>query len=179
MEELVLKAKQGNAEAYTKLMLEIRNDLYKICKTRITNDDEIDDVIQETMIRSFKNIRKLKDNKKFKSWIITILINNCNKLYKEKQKHKLINIDDENYKSIENKQYSNSIETKDDDLDFYNLISDLKYEERIIIILYYSERFTFKEISKILHTNENTIKTRLYRAKEKIKEKCKGGMEIG
>ena len=49
------------------------------------------------------------------------------------------------------------------------MIKELKYEERIIIILYYSEKYTTKEISNILKINENTIKTRLSRAKEKIK----------
>lgn len=175
VEELVLKAKQGNAEAYTKLMLEIRNDLYKICKTRITNDDEIDDIVQETMIQTFKHLKTLKDTSKFKSWIITILLNNCNNLYRKKHKVKLVNIEEGDSKRL----ISNNIENIEEDMDFYQLLSDLKYEERIIIVLYYSEKFTLKEISKILHTNENTIKTRLYRAKEKIKEKCKGGMVIG
>lgn len=179
VEELVLKAKRGDTEAYTQLMLEIRNDLYKICKTRIISDDEIDDIMQETMIQTFKNIRTLKDTSKFKSWIITILINNCNKLYRKKQKIRLVNIEEESSRSIKNNLISNNIENIEADMNFYQLLSNLKYEERIIIILYYSEGFTLKEISKILHTNENTIKTRLYRAKEKIKEKCKGGMEIG
>ena len=61
MDELVEKAKKGDAEAYTQLMLSIRNDLYKICKTRIISDDEIEDIIQETMIKTFKQLKKLRD----------------------------------------------------------------------------------------------------------------------
>ena len=179
MEELVLKAKKGDSEAYTQLMLQIRNDLYKICKTRVSNDDEIDDIIQETMIQTFKHIKKLRDTSKFKSWIITILINNCNKSYRKQQKLNLISIEYNSEKNIEHKLVSNNIENTEDDINFYQLIYNLKYEERIIIMLYYSEGFTLKEISKILHTNENTIKSRLYRAKEKIRLECKGGMQIG
>lgn len=179
MIELVIRAKNGDSEAYTELMLGIRNDLYKICKTRINNDDEIEDIVQETMIQTFKQIKKLKEPRKFKAWIIKILINNCNSVYRKKQKLRLVNIENNPYGSIDNKLTSNNIEDVENDINFYQLLSSLKYEERIIIILYYSERFTFKEISKILRINENTVKTRLYRAKEKIKEQYRGGVEIG
>ena len=59
------------------------------------------------------------------------------------------------------------------------MIKNLKYEERIIIVLYYAEKYTTKEIAEILSVNENTIKTRLSRAKEKIKTNYKGGQNNG
>ena len=175
MEELVVREKNGDKKAYTQLMLEIKNDLYKICKTRIACDDDIDDIIQDTMIQTFKSIKKLKDNTKFKSWIVTILINNCNKLYKEKQKIKLIT-NKFSYKQNDREiLIENNMIKSEDDMNFYQLLDHLKYEEKVVIILYYSEKFKINEISKILHINENTVKTRIYRAKEKIKEKIKEG----
>ncbi len=45
----------------------------------------------------------------------------------------------------------------------------LNYKERLVIVLYYSEQYTTKEISKILSTSENTVKSQLRRAKLKIK----------
>lgn len=175
MEELVVRSKNGDEKAYTQLMLAIKNDLYKICKTRIASDDDIDDIIQDTMIQTFKSIKKLKDNTKFKSWIVTILINNCNKLYKEKQKIKLIT-NKFSYKQNDREiLIENNMIKSEDDMNFYQLLDHLKYEEKVVIILYYSEKFKINEISKILHINENTVKTRIYRAKEKIKEKIKEG----
>lgn len=169
MKEFVLSAKQGNEEAFTDLILEIKNDLYKICKIRLTNNDDIDDAIQETMIQAYKNLSSLKDANKFKPWIITILINNCNKIYRRTQKMRSMV---EEYE-IEKVKTDSNIEKTEADINFYLLIKDLKYEERIIIILYYMEQFTFKEIGKILHCSESTIKTRFYRAKEKIRDNCK------
>ena len=169
MEELVVRAKNGDEKAYTQLMLAIKNDLYKICKTRIASDDDIDDIIQDTMIQTFKSIKKLKDNTKFKSWIVTILINNCNKLYKEKQKIKLIT-NKFSYKQNDREiLLENNMIKSEDDMNFYQLLDHLKNEEKVVIILYYSEKFKINEISQILHINENTVKTRLYRDKEKIK----------
>lgn len=175
MEELVNKAKKGDIDAYTNLILLIRNDLYKICKTRIFDDNDIEDIIQDTMIQTFKKIKFLKNSQKFKSWIIKILINNCNNYYRIKSRNKEIDFNYSYYKELS----QNNIDIVDDDINFYQLLSILEYEERIIIILYYSERFTLKEISKILKINENTIKTKIRRAKDKIKEDIEGGIQVG
>ena len=75
MEELIIQSKQGNQEAFTQLILSIKLDLYKIAKTRLSSDYDIRDAIQETMIIAYTNLKKLKDNSKFKSWVIKILIN--------------------------------------------------------------------------------------------------------
>lgn len=50
----------------------------------------------------------------------------------------------------------------------------LNYDERIAMTLYYLEEYTTKEIGKMLNINENTIKTRIRRAKEKIKSEYEG-----
>ena len=57
MEELVVKAKKGDKEAFTQIVLILKEDLYKIAKTRITNEADIEDAIQETMIEAYKSIK--------------------------------------------------------------------------------------------------------------------------
>lgn len=173
MEELIIKAQNGDTEAFTEIIISIKNDLYKIAKTRISNEDDIDDLIQDTMIESYKHIKNLKEPYKLKMWVIKILINKCNKLYRKKYK-KDVSIDEYN---LENYIILNSQKDIEDDLNFYYLIKNLKYEERIIIVLYYKEQYSIEEISKILKMNKNTIKTNLYRGRQKIKEKYFKGEE--
>lgn len=174
MEELIKKAQNGDKNAFTDIILQIRNDLYKIAKTRISNDDDIEDLIQDTMIETYKHIKKLREPEKFRMWVIKILINKCNKLYKKKYR-KDISIDEYN---LENYIILNNQKDIEDDLNFYYLIKYLKYEERIVLVLHYMEQYSVKDISKILKTNENTIKTHLYRAREKIKERLKENGEV-
>lgn len=78
--------KVGNEEAFTNLMIMLEKDMYKIARTRFNNINDIDEVVQETMIQAFKSIRKLKDPAKFKNWIFKILINKSNLLYKKNKK---------------------------------------------------------------------------------------------
>lgn len=93
MEELITEAKNENKKAFSELFLSISDDLYKIAKTRIAIEDDIDDAIQETMIEVYKSISKLKDEKRFKKWVIKILINKCNRIYRRKYKKDVL-IDD-------------------------------------------------------------------------------------
>lgn len=166
MEELIKKAQNGDTEAFTHIILSLEDDLYKIAKTRIRSDADIDDIIQETMIETYKSIKKLKNPQKLKMWVIKILINKCNKLYKKKYKND-ISIDEYD---LDNFLIVNNQKNIDEDLNFYYLIQNLKYEERIILILYYMQQYTTKEIEHILKIKQGTIKTHLYRARQKIKD---------
>lgn len=171
MEELILMAQSDNEEAFTQIIMMINDDLYKIARSRITNESDIEDVIQETMIETYKSIKKLNEPTKFKKWIIKILINKCNRIYRKKYK-KEVSI--EKYEYGLNDIETNSINDIENELNFYDIIKILNYEERIIIILYYMEEYTVKEIKKLLKMNENTICTHLHRARKKL-EKQYGG----
>lgn len=168
MDELVLKAKKGDKESFTQLILCIEDEIYKIAKTKLQNDEDVFDAIQETMISAYKSIHELREIKYFKTWFIKILINKCNDIYIKK---KVVTID------INEKEIANTdINPITENLDFYMIMNVLNYDERIAITLYYLERFTTKEISILLNTNENTIKSRLSRARNKIKNNYKGDL---
>ena len=171
MEELIRKAISGDTEAYAEVMESIQNTLYRIAKTRLDNENDIYDAIYETTLKSFKNLKKLKNIEFFKTWVIRILINECNKIYNTNMKHlKLI----EKLSVVEE---SNYIDDTISNLNFESLISILNYEERIVFTLYFHDRYTPTEIAKILNVSVNTIKSRLKRGKEKLQEKLIGGVE--
>ena len=164
MKQLISKAQEGDEKAFTQIIMMINDDLYKIAKSRITNEADIEDAIQETMIETYKSIKKLKDPNKLKKWIIKILINKCNRIYRRKYKND-ISIDEYN---LNNSKTTNNISDIENNMNFYDIIKDLNYEERIIVILYYMEEYSVKEIKKILKMNENTIYTHLHRARQKL-----------
>ena len=79
MEELINEAKNGDEEAFTKIIIALEKDLYRIARMRFSSEDDICEVVQQTIIASFYNIKKLKNVEYFKTWIIKILLNKCNK----------------------------------------------------------------------------------------------------
>lgn len=168
---LVNKAKRNDYEAFCKLIEIIKNDLYLIAKTRLKNEEDIADVIQETIITCYNNIKFLRKETSFKPWTIKVLINKCNKMYKNPNN---INISIES-NSIN--EYIGTTENNDEKLNFEDLIKDLSTDEKLILTLYYYSRYTTKEISKITKIKENTIKSKISRAKEKIYKKY-GGINV-
>ena len=162
MEDLVEKSIHGNKNAYTELM-------------RLDNIEDVNDAINETILKSYKNLKKLKNVAYFKTWITKILINECNNIYRINKKHKEIL---EKVTVIEEKHffesYENNISKLEDKLNFEMVIDNLNYDEKIIIILYYNNRHTVSDIADILNMNVNTVKSKLLRAKEKIKQKMEG-----
>lgn len=67
MEELIEKAKKGDKDSFTKLMITVEKELYHVAKARLKNDADVYDAIQETTIIAYKNIEKLKENQYFKT----------------------------------------------------------------------------------------------------------------
>ena len=145
------------------LIYEIRHELYKIARCRLSCEDDIEDAVQETMIETFKSIKKLRKQESYKKWIIKILVNKCNHIYK-KNKDRNVSFENVEVKTI----YQNKYEQLEE-LDFYSILNGLKYEERMILTLFYLEDYSIKEISKVMKLNENTVKTKLKRGKDKIR----------
>lgn len=168
MNELIEKAKKGDKDSFTQIILMIKDDLYRISKMRFQNEDDINEVVQLTIIEVYNSLWKLRDNSKFKPWIIKILINYCNKLYKKKAKGEEIQEFEEDIE-----QKDNAIEQKINQLDFDNLIKELNYKERLSLTLFYVEDLSYKEISKILKETESTIRNRNSRAIDKLRKKYK------
>ena len=173
-EELIQRAKQGDNLAFTELIINTESELYKIARTRFECIDDINDVIQETIIQAFKSIKKLKEIKFFKTWIIKILINKSNKLYSKRKKDILVE-----YNEKIADTYCDNIEDVINEIDFELLINNLNYDEKIAVTLFYLEELSSKEISNILGVPESTIRNRISRARQKLKLKLKGEIRNG
>ena len=165
MEELVKRAKNKDEKAFDELILLIEKEMYLIAKTRLQNDDDIADAIQETILLCFRNIHKLRDN----TWTIRILINECNKIHRKKRKHTI------SFEGNEMEKYIETEENYEENIGFDMLIRSLETDEKLILTLYYCLGYTTKEISKILKKKEGTIRSKISRSKQKLKEQFEGG----
>lgn len=164
IENLVKKAKKGDQKAFSDLIKYFENDMYKVAKCRLEKEDDVLDALQETIISAYNSIKNLSNTKAFKSWIIKILINNCNAIYRKNNDSNTISIEQYDIDSCNASTYDIS-----SNIEFESLISILSKEEKTIMILYYSEKYTTKEISKILKINESTIRSKILRIKKKLK----------
>ncbi|WP_297633768.1 sigma-70 family RNA polymerase sigma factor [uncultured Clostridium sp.] len=154
---LVYKAKDGDIEAFMELIRENKLLMYKVALNMIKRECDIDDAIQETIINAFENIKNLREEKNFKSWLITILINECKRILKKNKKLVLVH------------EFNNeAFEERYENVDIIEAINELDNESKEIVILYYFEDLKQEEISKKLNLNSSTVRTKLSRAKKKL-----------
>ncbi len=170
-ENLIKKSKEGNKEAFAKLIELYERKLFVIAKSRLEQDADIKDAVQETIYQAYTNIVNLRNNSSFNAWITSVLINNCNNIKRDKIKTFY------SYDDLECENYYETIDEYievDSDIDFFNLIDFLPTDEKTIVVLYFSRGYTTSEISNILNINENTVRTKIRRIKGKIKNRYDG-----
>ncbi len=159
MQALIEEAVQGNVEAFIELMDRNSLAMYKVAHAILKNDDDAADAIQDTILICYEKLRTLKKQEYFKTWMTRILINQCNHTLRHYQKETLTgelpepSRPDQSLAEFEFKEMLNLV--------------DEKY--RLILVFYYLEGFKVQEIAGLLELNENTVKTRLARAREQIR----------
>ena len=169
METYIKRAKKGDIEAFINLMDINKTYMYKVAKSILNNNEDIADAIQETILSCYKNIEKLKEIKYFKTWMTRILINKCNDvirankniIYIEQEKEELFNY------AKKEEGYSENIEQS---VSLRECFDRLKPDYKIVMIMYYDQGFNSKEISEILNINESTVRTRMARGRDYLRE---------
>ncbi|OEG17646.1 RNA polymerase subunit sigma [Enterococcus termitis] len=155
---LVKKAQKGNQEAFIQLIQEYEKVLYNMGRRFLKNEQDIADVLQETVIIAYQKIDQLKNPKYFNTWLCRIMINQCKKI-----------VSAEAYFDIEDYQFPvNNQEVEH--LAMNDLLVGLNPIYRIPLVLYYYNGFTVKEISEILNEPSGTIKSRLARGRRLLQK---------
>lgn len=158
MQELIEKARQGDGKAFAELMQNHMQSMYKVAKAIIWSDEDIADVIQDTIFSCWRNLGKLKEPKYFKTWMTRILVNHCKDHIKNQMSHlseDLLSEVGAKDSTLENIEWKETLKLLDE-----------RY--RLVMILYYVEGFCTSEIGKILDIPEATVRTRLARGREKL-----------
>jgi len=152
----------------------------------LVKDTQIaEEVVQDTFITAFDKIHQLADPGKLKSWLTSILVNNC-RSQQRKRSWKDIFLP---FNLIERYQMDEGTLGPEDQLlhlmenqQLAVAIHALDYKYREAIILYYFNEMKINEIAQFLEVNENTIKSRLTRGRSQLKEilrRGEGGYESG
>ncbi|SHH38407.1 RNA polymerase sigma factor [Sporanaerobacter acetigenes] len=158
----VYKAKKGDNEAFLALIDQNRLNIYRVARGILKNEEDVKDAIQNTLMKAFQNIHTLEKDEYFKTWLIRILINECNEILRKNKRNISL---DENIGDIGEK-YTDDYEN----MDLVRAINSLDEELRILITLFYFEDISVRDISEILNISKGTVKSRLSRARLKLRK---------
>jgi len=161
--ELVEKAKAGNQNAFMELIDAIKVQLYKTALVRLCNEQDALDAIQETLVKAFSNIKTLRENQFFKTWLIRILLNECNNI--EQYRRKVILLDNTPDHTSQHPEQDSAMS-----MDIRDLTSKLDTIYKEVIDLRYNHDLKLEDIAVLLDIPVGTVKSRLNRAHKLLKE---------
>jgi RNA polymerase sigma-70 factor, ECF subfamily len=161
---LVIRAINGDGEAFELLIKQESDKLYKIAFLHVRNKEDALDVIQESVYKAFISIEKLKNPDFFSTWLVKILIRTAYRVLE--QRKVLAFIDDDSITDLLDKE----VPKYEQQVDLSYAVSKLKNNYQTVIILFYYNDLSIRDISKTLDKPEGTIKTYLRRARLELKK---------
>ncbi|CAG9622488.1 sigma-70 family RNA polymerase sigma factor [Sutcliffiella rhizosphaerae] len=134
-----------------------------------------EDVLQEVFIACYKKLEEFREECSYKTWLIRITVNKCRDHLRRWSFWNIFFSKDAGDKLVETKTPENQAVVSEEEKEIGMAILQLPIKLREVIILFYYQELGIKEISSILEINENTVKTRLHRARSSLKEVLRGG----
>lgn len=159
--DAIKRAKEGNVDDIGNILLENMNSMYRVAFSILTAEEKVYDAISNTIVIVFEKINTLKKEEYFKTWLTRILINECYKI--SRQNNKIIYLENCNKENLSYNDTYPDFETRE-------LVNNLDKNLRKIVVLYYFEDFSVKQIAKMLQIPEGTVKSRLSRARKELEK---------
>ncbi|MEH6990907.1 sigma-70 family RNA polymerase sigma factor [Cytobacillus firmus] len=153
-----------------KMMIEYGDGLVRLAFSYVKDAELAKDMVQNTFIKCYKNLDSFRFDAQLKTWLYRITINEC-KDYLRSWNYRMVQVRsfiNETTKSIL-PSTEKSVITKYDNDEMKENIYSLPKMYREVIYLYYYESLSTEEIANVLDTSVNTVKTRLRRARHKLK----------
>ena len=150
---------------YDALVRAYSKDLYRYAYWLCRDANVVEDIVQETFLRAWRSLESLKDESAAKAWLITILRRENARRFERKQLT-LVDIDDHEVSDVKSTSTDQEIENHL----LRRQIEKLEIEYREPLTLQVLGGFSGEEIADILSLNKNTVMTRLFRARNQLKE---------
>lgn len=162
MEELIRRARAGDGAAFVELMEGQKSAMYKVARSFLHNDADAADAISETVLACFEKLGTLRQPRYFRTWLVRVLIRKCQDLLRERKRS--VPLEELAQVGREDPGHARA--------EFLALLDSLDEKYRTVLLLYYGEGFSVKEIARAMDLKEETVKTRLKRARAGFKLAC-------
>lgn len=175
---LVDKLREKDEHALIELMNRYGDYLLRMAYLLVKDHQMAEEMVQDTFIVGFKKINQLKDPEKLKSWLTAIMINQCrSQMRKWSWKNRMLQFD-----VMERTKEDQTVQSPEEIIlegvsnqCISEAIRQLDYKYREVITLFYFNEWKITEIALHTKTNDNTIKSRLKRARKLLKDQLRKG----
>ena len=175
MDELLLrKAQRGDPEAFGRLMEPLEQLVWRVCWHYTGDREASSDCGQEAMIRIWRALDSYRGDCAFESWIYRIAANCCMDWLRKKKRDRSVSMEPIRDQGFDPADTSPGTEAqviaKDERRRLREAIALLPEDQREALVLTQLERVSYEEAARMLDVSEGTVKSRVNRAKARLKE---------
>lgn len=182
----------GDDEAFARLVDSYKNPMYHFIYRRIPVKGDVEDLAQEVFLKVYKSLRKYDQRRSFSTWLFTIANNHCID-YLRKKRLQAISLDVPLFPSHDGKEVRLEIPDEEyapeqvyqrtaEQEELLLAIDSLSEDYSLILKLRHLKGYSYEEIGQLLNLPLGTIKSRIYRARQELKNllfREKGGEKVG
>ncbi len=183
MDELLLRrAQNGDPEAFGQLMEPLEQLVWRVCWHYTGNREAAEDCGQEAMIRIWRNLNGYRGECALESWVYRIAANCCMDWLRKKKRDRSVSVEPLREQGFDPADTSPGTEeqavTKDERRRLREAVTLLPDDQREALILTQLEKVPYEEAARALGVSEGTVKSRVNRAKARLKEILSGDREL-
>ena len=180
--QLIHKILSGNDAAFGTLVEKYQKSVHSLVWRKIGDYHDAEDIMQDAFLQAFQKLSMLKNPNQFAGWLYVIANRLCidwirKQDWVRRQEFVMQSLEDTPVAEIEKSSYAHHVSeqwemesTEHSHTLVENLLEKLPERERTVVMLYYLDEMTAKEIGKFLGVSVNTITSRLHRARKRLQE---------
>ncbi len=185
--DLVKRSREGDLRAFEQLVKRYQGPVYSFCRRMTRSNEDAEDVAQETFVRVFRSLDRLKPRAKFSTWLYTVARNLCLNLLRDQARRQTQPLEvatgkkphsqrgevaDENYRP-------DTIAARHEiSAALCEVLEELSVAHREIIVLREFDGLDYHEIATVLGCRVGTVKSRISRARQHLQELLKKRLEM-
>ena len=173
-ERLLRKAMQGDADAFGALCTPYEGMVYRHCLQMLRNPADAQDAAQEAMLRAYRAMPRFKGDSGIATWLYRIAHNACLDMLKRPlRKRESVSLDDmreSGYEPAADSTPETRYLEQSEAARVRDALLQLPEDTQALLALRYGEGMAYDQLAAALKLNEGTVKSRLSRAKEKLRE---------
>jgi|SRR6185437_2336410 len=178
--ELIQETLGGNQAAYTELVKRHQRFVFTLALRFAKSREDAEEIAQDCFIKAFRSLASFQGQSKFSTWLYSIVYT-TSMTFLRKKRLNTDSIDDENtYIQVENQTSAfdiNNAENKSRSFYLNQAIGQLLPDDAAIITLFYKGEQSLEEIGRAMGMEANTVKVKLFRARQRLKEKLERNLK--
>ena len=134
--------------------------MYRLAMSILCNEDDAADAAQDAILIAFQKLSSLRDRERFQPWLLRILTHQCYAILRRRRR----------LLPFESLSQQEAPAVPEQNRELWQAVCDLSEQLRSVVVLYYYEGFSARETGEILGISEANVKTRLSRARRRLRE---------